>query len=202
MLYFWPNRPFLLQPTDPTVARLSADPNWSAELKFNGDRLCLQKHSDPTPWKQFDGFVFANRHKDYLKRFEPSKTLLDELKSLNLPDGTQLDGELLHFHTKAIKFKIVFYDIYVLGGKQITEPLYARRNILTDIFAGRKFNHLSISEQHASDFSNLFNEVIKREEIEGLVMKDARGKITFNTTASNDVTWQFKCRKSSKNYAF
>lgn len=206
MIYWFPNRPYLIEPTHPKVLELSNDPNWFAELKQNGDRLVLQKHSNPTPWKRFEGFVFASRHKDYLKRFEPVKSLLDELKSLSLPDNTQLDGELMHFKTKHIKFKIIFYDIYVLGGKQIQETLETRRAILTDILSKDnhwgKYNHLSLSTRYDTGFPELFTESIKRPEIEGLVMKDKNGRIVWNTCSSNDVTWQVKIRRKSANYLF
>jgi ATP-dependent DNA ligase len=202
MIYWYPCRPYLIEPTNPKVAEFSADPNWTAEKKFNGDRLVLQKHNDPTPWKQFDNFTFASRHKDYLKRYVPLPSVMDELKSLNLPNNTQLDGELMHFKTKHIKHRIILYDIYVLDGQQMTGVLDERRDILAGLLKGKSLQHIEQAQVYPDNFTKLYTEVIQSPEIEGLVMKDRRGKIMWNTVASNDVGWSFKIRKPNPNYKF
>jgi ATP-dependent DNA ligase len=194
MLYYFPNRPFLIPPSSPEVILRDNDPDWHGEIKWMGDRLELQKIDNK--------FIFMNRHKKAFSKFVPSIELLDELNALNIPNNSQLDGELMHFKTKEIKQTIHFYDVYVLNDKPIREDLEARRDILAQHFGGRKFQHIDITEAFPNNFIELFNSVIKDHEKEGLVLKDKRGKIQFTTNKSVDVTWQIKIRKENKNYKF
>lgn len=192
MIYYYPNRPLLLTPDHPEVAVRSQHLDWDAELKKNGTRLELQKD---------DGLKFFNRQKVLLK-YQPIKGLVDELRSLEIPNHSQLDAELLHFKLKHIKNRIYFYDLYVFNGERVVEELQFRREMLHDLFKGRKFEHIEIAKTYSGDFFNLFSEVIKKEENEGLVMKNKKGKIVWKTTRSPDVPWQVKIRKSTKNYKF
>jgi len=192
MIYFYPNRPLLLTPDHPKVEVWSQHSDWDAEIKKNGTRLVLQQDS---------GLKFFNRKRGLLK-YRPAKGLIDELNSLEIPNHSQLDAELLHFKTKHIKDVVYFYDAYLLKEERVTEELQFRREILHNLFKGRKFKHIEIAQTYSGDFHNLFNEVIKKEENEGLVMKNKKGKIVWKTTRSPDVPWQVKIRKSTKNYRF
>jgi hypothetical protein len=201
MIYYFQNRPILLPPDSTEVTVKSFDPNWDAEKKFNGDR-CKLWYSQKPGLHNFKNFIFWNRHKEVFRKYTPSEEILDELCSLNLPMETDLDGELLHFKTKNIKHTIIFYDVYYFGNKQIMEELKFRREILHDCFKGKNFKCLKIAEQYETDFQSVFSDVIKSEEVEGLVMKDKRGKIQWNTVKSPDVAWLFKIRRPAKNYQF
>lgn len=192
MIYYYPNRPFLLNPNSPKVREFSNHPDWDAEIKKNGTRLELRKTTR---------FEFLNRHKKVLK-YSPCKELLAELQQLNVPKDTQLDGELMHFKVKGIKDIIVFYDVYILGGRNVREELKYRREMLHDIFRGKTFNHIQISEVYESNFESMFDRVIEQEENEGLVLKNKKGKIVWNPMRSPDVHWQFKIRRPHKNYSF
>lgn len=194
MLYYYPNRPLLLPPDHEKVDQFSNDVNWDAEIKLNGDRLVLRKIN-----KQFE---FWNRDKRIFKRYEPPASLIDELQQLQLPDNTQLDGELMHFKIRSIKNKIFFYDIYIVDNQKIMSNLEERRQILHNFWNKRKFQHLHISSVYDTGFKKIFLEVIKKEENEGLVMKDKRGKIVWNVVKSPDVPWQVKIRRPHKNYQF
>ena len=191
MRYFYPNRPLLVSPDSKTVDEMDANPNCVAEIKKNGDRLVLIKK---------DGqFTFYNRHRSVLK-YQPIPAMLEELQSLNIPDGTQLDAELMHNHTKNVKNLIYFYDIYVWGGDLMTEAFGIRRKQLEDLFfVGHDGQHLELAKQYHSGFHQLFNEVIQNDEDEGLVMKNLKGELVFDRKKSVDVWWQVKVRRASKN---
>lgn len=196
MIFYYPNRPLLFPPSCPQIKQKSKDKNWHAEVKLNGDRLCL--------FFENGIFTFKNRQNEVFKRYVPPQTLLDELKSFNLPDKTQLDGELLHFHTKNIKHKIVFYDVYTYGGMKQTGTLEKRKAVLLSHFK-QTYKHLALIEDfYGKDipFTELFERVIQKEECEGLVIKDNRGLIVWDSIKSPDVTWQIKIRRPTKNYHF
>jgi len=202
MLYYFPNRPLLLSIDNPAIDVMDQDPDWSCEVKKNGSRLCL--HYDfNTKQKSFDHFVFYERHKKIMN-YTPSKEVLDELKELNLPTGTHIDAELLDKKTKHIKNWIYMYDIYQYDGKLIMDDLESRRSRLHDIFKGRTFEHLEIAKVYPTGFRDLYNKVILNEEDEGIVMKNCKGKIEWNTKTSPDVYWQIKARRpqAGGNYKF
>jgi len=202
MLYYYPNRPTLLSPDSEFVKKMSDDKDIDAEIKKNGARLSLWKSSrDALKHPSFQNFLFWNRTKEILK-YTPTEELLDELLSLNLPDNTHIDAELMHFQTKNIKHFIYIYDLYIFNGRQMLEELQYRRESLHNIFRGKKFKHLEIAQTYKTDFYSLFKQVIVTEENEGLVMKNKKGKIVWNLNKSSDVDWQTKIRKPSKKYEF
>jgi len=201
MLYFYPNKPMLIHPESDTVREKSLDPLWWAEIKKNGSRLCLKKSIEESKkQKSFRNFVFWNRHKQLLK-YEPCRDLLDELESINLPDNTWIDAELLHQKTKHIKNLIYIFDIYILDGKQLNEPLEVRRKLLEDLFKDN-YKHIELAKTYQENFVDVFKEVIKKEENEGLVLKCRKGEIVWNLRDCPEVWWQLKIRKPTKNYRF
>jgi len=193
MFYFFPNRPLLLPIDDPQIVQYSNNSDYIAEVKKNGSRLCLHK---------VDGeYLWYNRDKKLLN-YTPSSEVLVELESLNLPDNTHIDAELLHHKTKHIKNHIYVYDIYQYAGNPIMEPLSGRRQLLTEIFKSKSLNHFELATMYESDFIALFYDVIEKEENEGLVIKNLNGKIIWDMKKSPDVWWQIKVRKPNKNYKF
>lgn len=201
MIFYFPNRPNLIPPDSPEVDKLDASEDWDAEIKKNGSRLSL--HYDPLPkYKSFSNFLFWERHKKILT-YEPSKEVLDELRSLELPFNTHIDAELLHNKVKGIRHQIYVYDIYQYGGMLMMDELRFRRERLENIFNGRKFEHLSLAIRYQHGFRELFYNVIKNEADEGLVMKNIHGKIVWNAKVSPDVWWQIKIRREKQgNYSF
>jgi len=183
----------LLPIDDPQIVQYSNNSDYIAEVKKNGSRLCLHK---------VDGeYLWYNRDKKLLN-YTPSSEVLVELESLNLPDNTHIDAELLHHKTKHIKNHIYVYDIYQYAGNPIMEPLSGRRQLLTEIFKSKSLNHFELATMYESDFIALFYDVIEKEENEGLVIKNLNGKIIWDMKKSPDVWWQIKVRKPNKNYKF
>jgi ATP-dependent DNA ligase len=191
----------LIHPTSSVIQEKSDDVNWWAEIKKNGSRLCLWKSKeDSKKHNNFNNFIFWNRTKELLS-YTPSQELIDELNSLDIPDGTHIDAELLHQKTKHIKHFIYVYDIYRFKGKEVFETLEVRRRMIEDI-VGDKLKHIQLAQIYQDDFPALFKKVILEEENEGIVMKNKKGKIVWNLKSCVEVGWQLKVRKSSKSYSF
>lgn len=185
---------------NPKIAELDADDNYEAEIKKNGSRTVFWNTKDAAP-KKFGDFVFWNRKKEIMS-YTPSKELLDELRSLELPNNTHIDLECIDKKTKLIKHQLYIYDLYILGGKLLMDSLEDRRARLQELLKGKEYQHLSLAKAYPNDFKALYEEVIKEEVNEGLVIKDKRGKIVWNTKVSPDVSWQIKVRKPSSSYSF
>lgn len=200
MLYYYPNKPILLTRDSPQVQKLSDDSNWWAEIKKNGSRLCLWKSKqDSLKHDNYNDFIFWNRHKEVLK-YQPSSELLDELNSLNIPDGTHLDAELLHHKTKNIKHFVYVYDIYRYKNSEVFETLEVRRKMIEDIIK-EGLGHVQLAKTYSNNFVDLYDKVTVDEENEGLVMKNKNGLIVWNLKTCIEVPWQFKIRKSNGNYS-
>jgi hypothetical protein len=202
MLYFFPNKPILINPDNKIVLEKSFDTNWSAEIKKNGTRLCLWKSkSDSLKYKSYNDFIFWNRHKIILK-YEPCVELLDELNSFDIPDGTHIDAELLHFKTKDTKNVIYIYDLYRYKGEQVFETLDVRRKMINEIFKNNT-RHVQVAHVYEQEnFKELYDKVTQEDINEGLVLKDKRSSIVWSLKTCLEVAWQFKIRKATKNYSF
>lgn len=207
-MYWFPNRPFL-QPRDFLARMDSTEPhpnlpagNWLAEPKLNGDRLVLLREASGR-WH------FFNRHKKELKYRQPVE-MLAALDALHPWKGDcQLDGELLHNHTKGVKNLVVLYDVYVLNGEPVRAPLSERQRWLDGLGNGRIpvwFHGITapvcLSTRVHGDYSRHFSELTRLEEVEGLVFKRLDGMLSFNPNSSPDMTWQIKVRREAKNYRF
>jgi len=201
MIYFYPNKPILIHPTSPQVQEKSDNPDWWAEIKKNGSRLCLWKSKeDSSKHKSFNDFIFWNRTKEILS-YDPSQELLDELDTFKIPEGTHIDAELLHQKTKKIKHNVYVYDIYRYKGAQVFETLEVRRRMIEDIF-GEGTPHVYLAQTYQNDFVNLFNNIIVEDVNEGLVLKNRKSVIVWSLKKCEEVPWQFKIRKPSSSYLY
>jgi ATP-dependent DNA ligase len=174
---------------------------WWAEPKWNGDRLVLL-HGRDRSWK------FMNRQKAELK-YVPSPEVLQELNEMNIRAGglgeAQLDGELVHNHTKHIKHTIIIYDIYTAHGEPQREPLDERRQWLELFVSKDSASRVRLADRFLpmySSFKAAFAWAVLWPELEGLVLKRSDGLIDFNPVKSPDVAWQMKVRRVSKSYQF
>ena len=177
---------------------LSGDPNWVAEKKYNGSRLqlhCLFQHG-------LDGqFQFWNRHEKKFS-YTPTPELLENLKALPITGINLFDGELRHNKTIGVRDKIVIYDVFIYNGRLLVGmPFHKRRKILEEIFTINA-EPLGLIEQFNIGFDKLFETVIEDPEIEGLVLKNLKGKLSLGRNGPVDSRWMFKVRKPSGRYKF
>lgn len=193
-MYWYPNRP-LLQTRDflGRMDRGEIPGDWWAEPKWNGDRLVLVL--DMGTW------LFYGRYGASPLAYKAPGGVIEELEVLGLGDGLQLDGELIHKHTKAVKNRIILWDVYVMGGERVREDAGTRRQWM-DRLPMDGFKHVQRAQVITSDFERNYDELTKRDEIEGLVFKRSDGMIEWNAVKSPDVAWQIKVRKEKKNYRF
>jgi ATP-dependent DNA ligase len=193
--YFYPEKPRLINVNQALFSRLSEDDLWVAERKYNGQRLQLHCINGE--------FQFWGRHGELLK-YTLSDELLEELKGLSLPRGyCLLDGELRHNKVPGIQHKIIFYDVFIWDGNLlIGEGFWYRRAILHDTIGIEKRNRVGIPLQYPGKFRQTFDQVIEDPEIEGLVMKNMRGKLALGRTAGIDSGWMYKVRRPSGRYHF
>jgi ATP-dependent DNA ligase len=195
--YLYPEKPKLINITQPLFQKLSDDPRWVAEPKYNGSRLLLA----------VDGkdMEFWNRHGE---RFE--YTPCDELRA-NLVDFTEktrgwclFDGELRHNKSLGVRNRISLWDVLVWNGKLLVDVPYRHRRMYFPWQLGRN-GHFEFVPQHLGGhepFANLFEKWTKDPEIEGLVIKNLNGKLNLSRTAGQDSNWMVKVRRPNNSYRF
>jgi len=167
--FFYPEKPRLMSIDQPLFRKLSEDPNWIAERKYNEIRLELHKNGS---------FRFWNRHEQELD-YRPSDELLEALNSIPLLGYCLLDGGLRHNKVPGIKHQIVFYDLFAFDGEMLLkESFHVRRKRLEGLLSNVE-GPVSLPEQFPGDFEKVFKEVIKDPEIEGLVMKNQLGRLNL-----------------------
>jgi len=197
--FFYPEKPTLMVKEQPEFEEMSNDPNWIAELKYNGQRCCLHI---------LDGKVeFWGRHGKKLKYNDnPNKEMVKYLTK-KFPVGYFLfDAELRHNKTVGVRDKIVIWDVFIFRNEFLNKEQYWTRRAILKNRIGLAWddtqNAVKLIEQYPHSFNQVYDRVIKNDEIEGLVLKNLRGKLNISRTSASNSTWMWKVRKPSGRYKF
>jgi len=197
-VYWYPNRPKLM-PADPKnifnpgrayIDHLEASGTYVAEFKWNGDNTLIYTDTD-TWW---------NRHQAHLN-YRPSPEVLDEMHKV-FPAGCIVNAETVNRCTKNIKDKIVVHCLMAYKGQLLLGKTWGdSRKILEDLdFSG--CSHVELSQTHKSGFWDLFQFAWHAgPELEGIILKNPKGKLVFATKPLSDCSYMLKIRKPSKKYA-
>ena len=196
--YFFPEKPGLIHIEQDLFGRLSADPAWIAEPKYNGKRLEL--HRLPSGiW------LFYNRHGEVMD-YTPSAEVTAALAALPLEPGKYylFDGELRDRKVKGVRDMIVLYDVFIFADELLAGTTFKdRRHILATLQKrGGFYECLSIAPQFSHNFREVYDDLTPNPEIEGLVMKNLGGKLDLGRKRAANSTWMMKARKPSNSYHF
>lgn len=149
-----------------------SDSNFLTELKLDGIRLTLSK---------FDGKVkLYTRHKNEVT------AKFKELITIDIPDGTMLDGEIIvtdqngkpDFEAMMERFMssksghpiqyCVFDLLYHKGENTMFKPLYERKALLEGILPT---DDKIVYVQHLEGHGQQYFDLIREQELEGIVLK-------------------------------
>jgi ATP-dependent DNA ligase len=210
--YIYPPRP--LQTTKYTELNKYDNGDFIAQPKYNG--TCCNVFISENEIR------VMNRHKGEIV----SNYSHIDFKSLHRGKGwIVLSGEFLNKNKtgedgKPFNLKFVIWDILVFNNKYLLgvtleermlllEKLYpcAKMTIGTNL---RCYNHLCFtpvenvfkSPSYLSRFIELFEDLVKTDLYEGLVLKRKKSTLSVGLVEKNNNDWQIKCRKPTKNYAF
>lgn len=181
--------------------------NWLAQRKFNGIRTLI--------WVGPDGDM--RLYDRYLKShvFDlTSQRASSILDSLNLEEGKEywLDGEHLHAKTTSVKDTFVLYDVLWAGKFLFGKTQVERLDLLSDLCGNPQFLEpgdralevgpgLWMADVFYSNFMDRYKEYLDEDWCEGLVLRKKKSKLdTPCRSVDEEVTWQKRCRKSSKLY--
>lgn len=189
-LDFWDNNTLLSQP------------------KLNGSNSLIFTNGEKV--------IVMNRHNQTLTNV---RVTTDEIKSIYKGNGEWmvLNAEYMNKSQndetgKPFNHKFVIFDILVLEGNYLVGTTFEQRvAILNDLYGQvdcEKEHLYGISENiyrvksYSGNFLELYNDLIKIDMYEGLVMKRKNAKLELGTNEMNNVRSQLKCRKPTKNYAY
>lgn len=194
--YFYPEKPVLVHRDQELVHRLSEDPDYVGEIKFNGQRLELHV---------MDGLPeFWGRHGEKLT-YKPSDTVLDEIREKIPCEGYYIfDGELRHNKVPGIRDKIVLWDVFAWDSRTLRSEYDERRELLKSLDLGIDLgNTLSMADQCTGDFRGIFDRLIEEsDEFEGIVMKNRHGKLNLGRTGAKNSDWMFKIRRTTGRHRY
>ena len=189
-LDFWDNNTLLSQP------------------KLNGSNSLIFTNGEKV--------IVMNRHNQTLTNF---RVTTDEIKSIYKGNGEWmvLNAEYMNKSQndetgRPFNHKFVIFDILVLEGNYLVGTTFEQRvAILNDLYGQvdcEKEHLYGISENiyrvksYNGGFLDLYNDLIKIDMYEGLVMKRKNAKLELGTNEMNNVKSQIKCRRKTKNYLY
>ena len=194
-MYFYPEKPRLINIKQPLFHELDNDPAYTAELKYNGIRLQLHYLNGK--------FQFWNRHGKQLE-YVPDSSLRAALHKAfgHVLGYCLLDGELRHNKTIGVRNQIVLWDAFIWNGElMISKPHWKRRLRIREAM-GSNVGPLTLAHEYLTGFQEVFDTETVRDEIEGLVIKKTTGMLQLGRGSNIDSDWMFKVRKPSGRYQF
>ncbi|MCA6423479.1 MAG: ATP-dependent DNA ligase [Flavobacterium sp.] len=190
---------------------------WIGQPKYNGD--CVVLFTNGT-----ESHVYTRHNEKYSKKFNFDVTSLSFLA----PSWFVFVGEYLNPKKKMgedgklLTDRLVIFDCLVAEGKYlIGYQLWERIKILHSLFepysltingegklSGSEYMmqtdvpNLYIAATFCGNLRSIYNEIVKVDIYEGLVVKNSNAPLLYSFTEKNNELWQYKCRKPTKVYNF
>jgi DNA ligase-1 len=156
------------------------DDEYITELKLDGIRLILSK--------------FNNTIKLYTRHKNEVTSKFPELLTLDIPDGTVLDGEIIvtdsqgkpdfeammeRFQSRRSEHRIQFcvFDIVYYNGEKVNKSLVERKEMLDSILQPSEF---VTQVQWMYSNGEAYFDLVKQQGLEGIVLKRANSKYQIN----------------------
>ena len=203
--YIFPPRP----ETVSSPAHLKDLENYIAQPKLNGSCAILATNGHEV--------IFMNRH----KKLFSNKLLItnEDFRSLHRGDGwIYLIGEYLNKsqkdkNRKTFNGKFVIFDILVYENKwMIGSTVKERQELLTSLYPRDEHDGWILKIKESTNcflvknfdvnFISTWNEIVKIEMYEGMVLKRQNAKLEVSFNERNNTGWQLKIRKPTKNYQY
>jgi ATP-dependent DNA ligase len=164
-----------------------------------------------------------NRHKEPLSKYSSKIDFLNLAANNNwyVYAGEYLNKSKLGETGLNENDKFIIWDVLVWDNEYlIGQTLLNRLRLLEDIYPCERavvkksglemYEHLCCTEftgiykapTYINNFKPLYDDVVKTDLYEGLVLKKIDSKLSFGFNTLNNQDWQVKCRKETKIYNF
>jgi len=216
----WLNDPERLKRLYPPRAEVTMNParlqaskrRYIAQYKYNDVRTLIFLF----PGEQIE---LLTRQRESHKGYRLSNKMKRALLSLDLSRDRShvLDGGILRNLLVGDERPIVLWDILVHEGEYLIGTTYEQRYALlkricrepgaleskTGREIGLKIREaLWLAPLFKSGFDRRFEQALPADYLEGLMLKDPRGKLERGILPKNNMSWQVKVRKPRKDYIF
>lgn len=201
--------------TNPERLSVYDNRSYYAQPKLNGSACIVMLHEDGRRqvW---------NRHGKQLSLIDYNQVTLNPLH--RGAGWLILAGELLNKNKKGedgqpFNQKFCLWDILMLNGKSLEGTTVIQRvEMISHLYPSVGFlegdtqpkyllniagaENCYVIPSYQKDFAKLYEELIKVDVYEGLVLKLKAGKLRPGLREVNNAEWQVKARKETKNYTF
>lgn len=215
-LYLYPPRPE--QRINAASISLYDNLQWIVQPKYNGaaalafldgKNFCqvMNRHNQPLTNVKYDHVDFRSIH-----RGSGWMVVCGEYLNKNKRGE---DGTL--FNHRFIMYDILVYESQYLIGETtedrllLLEKLFpCQRSLIDKNGKMEMYEHICCaniqgvykSPSYMAGFKDIYDELVKTELYEGLVIKRANAKLSVGFNENNNSDWQLKVRKETKNYKF
>lgn len=181
---------------------------WIAQAKLNGTCNVMAVAPDRKTIKAM------SRHADAHKLWAPSNHTAKPFKNLPGDGWYVFVCELMHSKIAGGPRDVNYInDILVADGEYLFGSTFGERyELLTGLFDLNEEDstlshwviddHTWLAKNHTKDFAGLFKTFTRQEMIEGIVMKNPRGKLALCGKEAANTNWLAKCRRGGKNYSY
>jgi hypothetical protein len=207
--YIFPPRPEnAIPPKD--LDFWNEQPKMVYQPKYNG--------SNCTIYTNGESVYVMNRHRDRLSNFSITRDeIIENLykKSGLFDKWLVLNGEYLnknksYINGESFNHKFIIFDILVYDKWLVKSTFSDRLDILNKIYLplsgdelmDRISDNCFLTKTFVGNMTENFNKWIELDLIEGLVIKNSKSPLEPGFVQKNNVRWQIKCRKATKNYRY
>jgi ATP-dependent DNA ligase len=183
------------------------DWNWIAEKKFDGGRYQVLVEGN-------DIKIFSRRV--WVERTGNVPHVIEDIKKLNLPSGTILDGEMIHptdFNSVIsimnslpanalavqekiglVEFKV--FDIPIYKGEEVKLKLVDRKKLLEKLFDNKHLNYVELIKGTVENKKEYFDYIID-DGGEGVILKNLNSEYMIGEDESYRSSAWIKVKKLS-----
>ena len=175
-----------------------------AQPKLNG--------SNCTIYMNGQNFYVYNRHGQRMTGFDIDSKEISNLykgKGWMVLNGEYMNKSKIGENRNVFNHKFCIFDILVYDGNYLIGKTFQERINLLDGFYGKSDSYLTqVSENifkietFYTSFQEKWEELIKIDMVEGLVLKRKSAKLEVGSTENNNTKSQIKVRKATKNYKY
>lgn len=203
--YIYPPRPETKSP--PSGLKTYERMGFIGQPKLNGSNATLYTDGSAIKFMGRDNNTFVSQ------LIKP-----EHLKALHRGAGwTVVCGEYMNKSKKDGKGKtfngvFVIFDILVLNGRHLVgSSVQERQDILDNLYPYKEhfdeyISYVSPSVYRVHNFTvgfdSIYSRVIKIDMYEGWVLKRPSGKLENGVRQGNNMGWQLKVRKETRNYSY
>jgi len=207
--YFYPEKPVLMHIEQEAFERMSEDPKWIAEPKYNGSRCEVHLfYGEVEFWDRHGKKLDFDSNPLYKEGRERIKAIL--VKLFGKIGYFLFDGELRHNKVTGVQCKLILWDCFILSHDLLNKKPYWYRHAQVDIMVDLSDSEnrvVKCIEQFKDNFRQAFNDCISGKygdpkEFEGLVLKNVNGMLNLGRTDGINSNWMYKVRKETGSYRF